>query len=63
MNRLSTEKRIQVVSALVEGNSLRSTARMTGVSVNTVMKLLVDLGHACQTYQDRKLRNLEKSDC
>jgi IS1 family transposase len=58
MNKLCTEKRIRVVSALVEGNSLRATARMTGVSVNTVMKLLVDLGHACEAYQDAHLRNL-----
>lgn len=58
MNKLSTEKRAQVVRALVEGNSIRSTVRMTGVAKNTVTKLLVDLGHACEAYQDRTLRNL-----
>jgi IS1 family transposase len=58
MNRLSTEKRAQVIGALVEGNSTRATVRMTGVAKNTVTKLLVDLGEACSDYQDRTLRNL-----
>lgn len=58
MNKLSTEKRIQVVSALVEGNSIRATVRMTGVAKNTVSKLLVELGHACEAYQDSHLRDL-----
>ena len=44
MNRLSTERRAQIVSALVEGNSIRSTCRMTGAAKGTVLKLLVDLG-------------------
>jgi IS1 family transposase len=47
MNKLSTEKRAQVVRCLVEGNSIRSTVRMTGVAKNTISKLLVDLGEAC----------------
>ncbi|HXB54926.1 MAG TPA: IS1 family transposase [Vicinamibacteria bacterium] len=58
MNRLSQEKRAAVVAALVEGNSLRSTARMTGVAINTVMKLLADLGVACDRYQRETLVNL-----
>jgi hypothetical protein len=58
MNRLSTEKRAQIVSALVEGNSLRATTRMAEVSINSVSKLLVDLGTACARYQDETLRNL-----
>ena len=58
MNRLSTGKRVQIVSALVEGNSLRATTRMVGVSINTVTKLLVDLGRACADYQGKALRNL-----
>jgi IS1 family transposase len=56
--RLSQEKRSAVVAALVEGNSLRSTARMTGVAINTVMKLLADLGAACDRYQRETLVNL-----
>ena len=46
MNRLNAQRRAQVVAALVEGNSIRSTVRMTGVAKNTVIKLLVDLGTA-----------------
>lgn len=58
MNKLSTAERAKVVAALVEGNSIRATCRMTGVAKGTVLKLLVDLGKACAAYQDRTLRNL-----
>ncbi len=58
MNKLTTAKRIQVVSCLVEGNSIRATVRMTGVAKNTVSKLLVDLGHACEAHQNSALHNL-----
>lgn len=58
MNRLSREKRNQIVASLVEGNSIRATCRMTGVSKNTVAKLLSDLGLVCSIYQDRLMRNL-----
>jgi IS1 family transposase len=58
MNRLSTEKRGQILGMLVEGNSLRATTRMAGCSINTVSKLLLDVGEACTEYQDRTLRNL-----
>jgi hypothetical protein len=58
MNRLSTEKRTQIISCLVEGMSIRSTVRITGASKNTVTKLLVDVGRACADYQDKHLRNL-----
>ncbi len=57
-NVLSAAERIAVVSALVEGNSLRSTSRMTGIARNTVSKLLVDLGRAAARYQDEHLRGL-----
>jgi len=57
-NVLSTPKRAAVVAALVEGNSIRATVRMTGVAKNTVVKLLVELGDACQRYADEHLRNL-----
>jgi hypothetical protein len=50
MNRLAIEKRTQVISALVEGNSLRSVVRMTGVAMNTIQKLLADMGKACTEY-------------
>lgn len=58
MNKLTQAKRVQIVAALVEGNSVRATCRMTGVAKGTVLKLLVDLGSACAVYQDRTLRNL-----
>jgi IS1 family transposase len=58
MNRLPQAKRVQVVKALVEGNSIRATVRMTGVAKNTVAKLLVELGEACSEYQDDALRGL-----
>jgi hypothetical protein len=58
MNKLSEQKRVQIVSALVEGNSLRATARMCDVAFNTVLKLLPQIGAACAEYQDKALRNL-----
>lgn len=58
VNRLSTEQRAQVIGCLVEGNSIRSTVRLTGAAKNTVTKLIVDLGIACSDYQDRTLRGL-----
>jgi hypothetical protein len=59
MNQLTREKRVAVVKALVEGNSIRATVRMTGVAKNTVVKLLVDLGAACADYQDEAVLNLK----
>ncbi len=58
MNKLTTAKRTQIISALVEGNSLRATSRMTGASKVTILKLLADLGPACETYHDAEVRNL-----
>jgi len=58
MNRLSLEDRARILGCLVEGNSLRAITRMTGNSINTVTKLLVDLGTACGLYQNETLRNL-----
>jgi IS1 family transposase len=58
MNQLDNAKRAAVVAALVEGCSIRSTVRMTGVSKNTIAKLLVELGAACADYFDKTIVNL-----
>lgn len=58
MNKLNVEKRTQIITALVEGNSLRATARMCDVAFNTVLKLLPEIGAACAEYQNRVLVNL-----
>lgn len=58
MNKLSKQRRAQVIAALIEGNSVRATCRMTGAAKGTILKLLADLGAACARYQDEKLRNL-----
>ena len=58
MNRLPTSARAQIVRCLVEGNSLRATSRLVGVSINTVTKLLVDVAKVCDDYADQTLRDL-----
>jgi IS1 family transposase len=65
MNKLDNAKRIQIVTAIVEGCSVRSIVRMTGASKNTVQKLLIDLGSACMEYMNTNLVNLscERVQC
>src|SRR2546422_5773148 len=58
MNKLSTEKRVQILRCLVEGNSIRATSRLVDVAINSVIKLFVDAGKTCSEYQDKTLRNL-----
>ncbi len=58
MNRLPLERRAQILGMLTEGSSLRAASRLADVSINTVTKLLVDVGAACEQYQDKALRNL-----
>jgi IS1 family transposase len=58
MNRLTTVQRAQVVRCLCEGNSIRSTVRITGVAKNTVVKLLCEMGCACADFHHRSVRNL-----
>ena len=58
MNRLTTAKRLAVVAALVEGNSIRATSRMTGVCKPAILKLLADIGPACAEYHDRIVRHV-----
>lgn len=59
MKRLTIVQKARVVAALVEGNSIRSTVRLTGVSKNTVIKLLLDLADGCAAYHDANVRNLK----
>jgi IS1 family transposase len=59
MNKLNRMKRAQVIGALVEGNSIRSTVRMTGVSMMTVLKLLAEIGEVCRRYQDEHFKQLQ----
>lgn len=62
MNRLSTERRTQILAALCEGASVNATARQTGVSKVTILKLLAQVGEACLTYQRQKFVNLPCSN-
>jgi IS1 family transposase len=55
MNKLPLETRVQILSMLVEGSSLRSISRVTGTSINTVTKLLIDAGTECATFHDEKV--------
>ena len=59
MNKLPAETRARVLHLLCEGNSIRATVRLTGVSKNTIAKLLVTAGQACMAYQNRVLVNLQ----
>ena len=59
MNKLTVAQRVHVVSALVEGNSIRATCRMTDVSKPTVLKLLADLGKVCAAYHDKHVHGLQ----
>lgn len=58
MNTLSLEEKSQIIRALVEGNSIRATCRMTGAAKGTVTRLLAAVGKACAKYQDKVFRNL-----
>ena len=59
MNKLNSTTRTQVVSCLIEGCSIHSTVRITGVSKKCVMRLLREVGEVCADYQDHVLRNLK----
>jgi IS1 family transposase len=59
MNQLSIQARVQILNALSEGMGVNATARITGTSKNTVLKLLAEVGQACALYQHRVMRNLK----
>ena len=58
MNTLSTDKKLSVIASLLEGSSVRSTERMTGVHRDTICRLLVDVGDHCGDIMDNRMRNL-----
>lgn len=59
MNKLSPEKRARIIMALIEGNSINSTARMTGIAHTTILRLLRDVGAACLRFHDAIVRDLD----
>jgi hypothetical protein len=59
MNRLSNERRAQIVRSLVEGSSIRSTCRMVGVSKDAVLKLIGDMGTACAAFHNSAVRGVQ----
>lgn len=65
MNQLSVQDRVAILNCLSEGMGVNATARVTGKSKNTILKLLADVGQACALYQDRVMRNLqcERIEC
>lgn len=58
MNKLSMDKKVAVISALVEGCSVRATSRLTGVAKGTILRLLAEVGTACAEYQNVTLRDI-----
>ena len=58
MNKLPLAKRVQILSMLCEGSSMRSISRVVDVSINTVSGLLVDAGKAGAAHHDETVRNV-----
>jgi hypothetical protein len=58
MNRVPLARRVQIINCLVEGNSIRSTERMTGTHRDTICRLLVEVGDGCATLMDEQMREL-----
>src|SRR5256885_2391669 len=59
MNKLPAERRCAIISALVEGNSVRATCRLTGAAKGTVLRLLAEIGTACTAFHDRTVRGIK----
>src|SRR4051794_14210234 len=59
MNKLPSAKRVQILSMLCEGSSMRSVSRVADVSINTVAKLLGDAGKACAAFHDKAVRGVK----
>ena len=61
MNKLPISKRVMIINLLVEGMSMRAISRAVGVSINTVTKLLIEVGEACAEYHNKNVRNVTAS--
>jgi IS1 family transposase len=59
MNKLPLSKRVQIINLLVEGSSLRAASRIADVSINTVTKLLIEVGKACEQFHNEKVMFVE----
>src|SRR5260370_36006744 len=59
MNKIDTKTRVQILTMLREGSSMRSVSRVCGVSINTVTKLLVDAGTLCAAFHDERVRGVK----
>src|SRR6266513_1496118 len=59
MNKLPVHKRVQILSMLCEGSSMRSVSRVCDVSINTVSKMLIDAGTVCAAFHDEKVRAVQ----
>jgi hypothetical protein len=58
MNTLAADKKLIIVNALVEGTSIRSIERMTGVHRDTIMRLSLSVGKACAQFLDARVKNI-----
>ena len=58
MNKLTIKERATVIRGLVEGNSIASLVRMTGIAKTTMLRLIVDFGKVCEDFHDAKVRGL-----
>ena len=61
MNKLPLSKRVQIINLLVEGSSLRAASRIADVSINTVTKLLIEVGKACEQFHNEKVCSSKQS--
>ena len=59
MNTLPVQKKVLILSSLVEGNSIRSIERISGVHRDTIMRLMASMGEKCQDILDREMINLK----
>src|SRR5687767_1441351 len=58
MNRLSRGDRARILHLLCEGNSIRSVERLTGMTKNAIIRLMIDAGRACGAYHDEHVRDV-----